>query len=120
MGLYVLLVNKGLDQESEIVGPLGEGSTWNGSKSKYGNEDKAACLEWISLQGRKDKLQQPVWKDCACKSKKYCNMKMSYLSVYFDKILVFYRSQVKARPGSKDQKSKAPQELVIVLLENKI
>jgi len=44
----------GSDQENK--GPLRRGWTWSGGKEYGGNENTAACLEWLTLQWRKDLL----------------------------------------------------------------
>jgi len=43
-----------MDQEN--IWPLGRGKNWIGGKSKYRNENTAACSEWLALHGCKDKL----------------------------------------------------------------
>jgi len=81
-GLYIQKGGKETDQEK--ISWKGNGSrkyltsqkrvNWNGGKSKCGNENTAACLEWPTLHGRKGKVMTACLKrQCAFhkKSKYY-------------------------------------------------
>jgi len=84
---------EGSDQEDS--GPLRRGWTWNSGKINCGNENRAACLEWLTLQGRKAKLMAVCLKGLwTCKVKNivawidgvwgYCSVKRGCLRVYYD------------------------------------
>jgi len=57
-GLYLQKRDKEQIKETDRqnIWPLGRGWNWNGRKSKAGMKTRAACLELLTLHGRKDKL----------------------------------------------------------------
>jgi len=69
---------------SRNSGPLRRGWTWNG-----GNENTEACLEWLTLHGRKAKLTATCLKGlCSLKGEIYRSVKRGFLSVFYDTLII--------------------------------
>jgi len=67
-GLYIQKGDKETDQQN--IRPLRRGLNWNGGKSKAGMKTRPACLEWLTLHGKKDKLTPACLKRLSLKSEK--------------------------------------------------
>jgi len=53
-GLYIQKGDKETDRQKYLTSK--KKVNWNGGKSKAGMKTRAACLEWLTIHGRKDKL----------------------------------------------------------------
>jgi len=81
-------VKEGSDQKGWIKkngGPLRRGQTESGGEVNYGNENTIACVERLTLHGRKDRQMAACLKRLfTCKSEKYCRVKRGSFSVYYN------------------------------------